>query len=392
MKSLKLIILSGILFVFVVTLLFFNILYDYRQQRKIIQRELIGIKKIIFLHDLNLSLKVLRGLTQLKTGSRKKIKKILMIDENKVYKKLQELNDKSLGNFFKTINTYNYQDSIKLFNQYTWLIKKIDIIRLETSEKYFLFFEHNRKSYYLMVLFSSKIPEAIEYLGRIRGLTTGVLSGKSDYNNVGIRIEININNFLNKVSEIKYFISKLSVEKATLLNEQLTLAMSNFYKLQNEIKKIPGNKCELKPEDFFLSASKLINNFNNLFILTEKILEKIDELYQKIENIEHEILLMKSEYVKQNLSRFGVVEEYHDNIYRNSIGYKVKIKGNTLYIALINNGKRVRIIIVQQNDELSTIIEEMWFEGFMKDNPMYSIIIPFNQLRDFFEKLEKTVR
>jgi len=124
----------------------------------------------------------------------------------------------------------------------------------------------------------------------------------------------------------------------------------------------------------------------------EKILEKIDELYQKIENIEHEILLMKSEYVKQNLSRFGVVEEYHDNIYRNSIGYKVKIKGNTLYIALINNGKRVRIIIVQQNDELSTIIEEMWFEGFMKDNPMYSIIIPFNQLRDFFEKLEKTVR
>lgn len=116
-------------------------------------------------------------------------------------------------------------------------------------------------------------------------------------------------------------------------------------------------------------------------------------MYQKIENIEDEILPMKKEYIKHELSKFGTIEEYNDNIYKDSTGYKVRMKGNNVYVTLINNGKKVRIMIIKQNDKFSKIIENMFFEGMPRNGlEVYSIIIPFNKLRNFFEDLEKIAK
>ena len=177
MKSPKYILFSGLFFIFVATLLFLNIFKEYESGIKTINNELTGIHKIIKLHNLNISLKTLRGLSQLSDKDAEELKNILSVNEQTVLRKIEKLTDKTITKDFKSIIAIKHCSSLELFNKYTNLIKKLDRLRVETSQKYFLFFEHDKESYYLMMLTSIKIPKTIEYMGRLRGLISSVLSG-----------------------------------------------------------------------------------------------------------------------------------------------------------------------------------------------------------------------
>jgi len=276
MKSPKYIFFSGLFFMFAATLLFLNIFREYESGIKTINNELTGIHKIIGLHNLNISLKTLRGLSQLNDKDAQELKNILSINEQKIARKIEIMTDKTITNDFKSIIASKKSSSLELFNKYTNLIKELDRLRVETSQKYFLFFEHDKESYYLMMLASIKIPEAIEYIGRLRGLISGVLSGKSEYNRVRTQTAINIGYFLGKINTIKYIISNLPQDKAVILNQKINKIMDSFYELKKDIANIAKNKHSISATEYFLKSSKLIENLNELFTITENML--IDNL------------------------------------------------------------------------------------------------------------------
>jgi len=276
MKSPKYIFFSGLFFMFAATLLFLNIFREYESGIKTINNELTGIHKIIGLHNLNISLKTLRGLSQLNDKDAQELKNILSINEQKIARKIEIMTDKTITNDFKSIIASKKSSSLELFNKYTNLIRELDRLRVETSQKYFLFFEHDKESYYLMMLASIKIPEAIEYIGRLRGLISGVLSGKSEYNRVRTQTAINIGYFMEKINTIKYIISNLPQDKAVILNQKINKIMDSFYELKKDIANIAKNKHSISATEYFLKSSKLIENLNELFTITENML--IDNL------------------------------------------------------------------------------------------------------------------
>ncbi len=272
MKSPKYILFSGILFIAIVTLLFFNIFREYSNEIKVVNKELTGIHKIIRIHNLNIKLKTLRGLTQLKNQDAESLKNILSINENDILKKAETLSDKSIANNLKIIMKNNNIPSFELFQRYTNVIKSLDRLRMDTSQKYLLFFEHDRESYYLMMLSFLKIPEAIEYIGRLRGLVSGVLSGKLNFNEIKNLTEINEGYFLEKAEEIKYLISKLPADKKTLLSQKIEMIMEGFYQLKKDINTVENDNHLISSKEYFLKASKLVEDLNGLFIATENML------------------------------------------------------------------------------------------------------------------------
>ncbi len=283
MKSPKYILFSGLFFIFVATLLFLNIFREYESSIKTINNELTGIHKIIRLHNLNISLKTLRGLSQLNDKDAKELKNILSVNEQTVLNNMEKLTDKTITKDFKSIIANKSYSSLELFNKYTNLIKKLDRLRVETSQKYFLFFEHDKESYYLMMLTSIKIPEAIEYIGRLRGLIAGVLSGKNSYETVKTQTAINMGYFLEQIDTIKYITSKLPQNKAEILSRKINEITNSFYKLKSEITDISENKHSISAKEYFLNTSKLIESLNELFSVTENML--IDNLEKTKHNI-----------------------------------------------------------------------------------------------------------
>ncbi len=115
----KQVLVIGLLFIVVISIIFFNIRSEYKEQHTITIKELKGLSTITELNSLNNSFKDLRGVSQLNNE-----KNLFIIDQNKIRLSLEIINDENLIKLYQNILLKQISLSkTELFEQYTQIIK-----------------------------------------------------------------------------------------------------------------------------------------------------------------------------------------------------------------------------------------------------------------------------
>ena len=132
----KQIIVIGIIFTVIFSILFFNIRAEYKKSYSITLSEIDGIDKITDIYKLDIQLKCIRGLYQLNIEDVKSLKKSLLIDEDSISVSIKKLENKEIIVFYNNLITQKNQLSkMEIFQKYTnilqipkFLEKPLDIV------------------------------------------------------------------------------------------------------------------------------------------------------------------------------------------------------------------------------------------------------------------------
>ena len=286
MDSKKHVVAVGIIFITIFSILFFNIRAEYNDKYKITTLEIDGINEITDISRLDILLKSIRGLTQLKDKDAKSLKNSLFINEDDILEKIEKLKDNKIENFYgKIIIQKDKLSKMDIYIKYTKLLKLLHNKRIDKADSSNLLLEPNREIYFLITTTVLDIPQIIENIGKVRALGIGLLDNNN--NETSFLLKTNLKSFIDKVEEIKYTIERLNPNDKNRLNSLLNLIMSDFYSIKTIISNIENNKNTLNSKEYFLEVSKLVNKIDNLFttskeILTSKLKIRKSELGNKL--------------------------------------------------------------------------------------------------------------
>jgi diguanylate cyclase (GGDEF)-like protein/PAS domain S-box-containing protein len=277
MNHQKQILLIGATFIAVISILFFNIRAEYSKESKITKKEIIGINEITTIYKLDILLKNIRGLNQLKKEDAHSLKRSLFIHDGDVIKGIKTLKDKKIEQFYNNIINKNLSKMENL-NQYTKLLKLLRNKRIDKADSSYLLLESDRELYFLITTTTLDIPYIIENIGKVRALGVRSLNHKKNAKEVSFLLETNLKSFMDKVGDIKYTIYKLENKETNKLNNLLDLIISDFYHIKTIVSNIKNNTTQLDEKDYFLETSKLVNKINSLFATSkEMLMQKLEE-------------------------------------------------------------------------------------------------------------------
>ncbi len=288
MNSKKQVLFVGFFFVAILTVLFFITAKEFSQEYSDTETELNGISKILKIYNVNITLKAIRGLTQLSPEHEKSLKKDLFINEDILKKEINSINDKFIKDvYFSIVKKRKILNKFEIFGAYTKLIEILKHKRIDIASQSKLFLDTEKESYYLMSLFVIYIPDIAENVGQIRGLGTGLLTSKKNSNEMKLLLKLNVENFFKKIDNIKYYVSKLPPDAKNELNDKIDNILANFYNLNKSVNHILNDTAKIQPQEYFLKGSLLINKINILFIaikdlIVKKLAKRKSEFYRKL--------------------------------------------------------------------------------------------------------------
>lgn len=272
MNSKKYILIITVVLITIITILFLSISIQDRSALNSTKKEIAGLKNITDIHNLNITLKSIRGLNQLEKSQIASLKQRLFISDEEVFKSIKNLEDNTIEEEYKKLISSKDLTNEESFKQYTYLLKLLDKKRFDIADSSHLLFENDREIYFLMTIAVLSIPDSIENIGRIRAIGAKTLSNNLVTQKDEFLLQTNMQVFLNHIDEVQFILSKLSSKDSTKLKVQLNSILREFYDLDNVIKSIKNNTAIISPQNYFLQATKLVNNINNLFIASTDML------------------------------------------------------------------------------------------------------------------------
>lgn len=297
MNSKKQVMMVGAIFIVIFSILFFNIRAEYSKEYKITKKEIVGINEITDIYKLDLLIKSIRGINQLKDEDAKSLKNSLFINEDDLLEKIKKLKYKRIENFYsKMIIKKDKLSKMELYEEYTKLLKMVQNKRIDKADSSYLLFESDREISFLINITVLNIPQTIENIGKIRALGIRLLDQHIKHNNeVEFLLEANIKSFMDKVEEIKYIIEKLEPNNKNKLNSLLNLIVSDFYNIKSIVSNVKKNRSTLNSKEYFLEISKLVNKIDILFFRSKEILTEKLEI-RKLE-LENKLLIGNTIYI-----------------------------------------------------------------------------------------------
>ncbi len=295
MDKQKQILFTGAMFAIIFTLLFVNIKIDDKEKYNMVVQEIEGFQKIVHLNKLSLTLKNLRGLSSLDESQSDSIKEMLLISGKTVSSDIRDINNEHIQELYKQLILSKNISKNELFQEYTQLLKLLSQEIFDIAENSSLFIENDQTTAFLIGITILKIPESIENIGKIRGIGVGMLNHHKIEDEDFFLIRNNIRMFLSKIDQIKYIISKLPPENSSLLNSSINLIMTDFYELTKTLEEIKNNDIEITPEEYFLITTKLINKIDTLYMNSKNILQ--DKLYYRQDHLNDRLLIGNILYI-----------------------------------------------------------------------------------------------
>jgi len=273
MNTQKQVLIIGIIFIISFSGLFLTNRQEYTKNINTISLEIDGIEKITNIHNLDILLKSIRGISQLTEKEAISVKNTLMITDRSVLISIKKLNDKSIENFYLDLRrNQNTMSKIEVFNTYTKLLKLLSTKKLDIADKSHLFFDSSRERYFLITTTILEIPEIIENIAKIRGIGTNILTNTKESNTKQIfLLKNNLYAFMNKIDEIKYTTSKLNINDKIMINSLLSPILNDFKKLEEIVSDIE-NRSKIKPKEYFLETSNFVNRIDKLYTTSKNIL------------------------------------------------------------------------------------------------------------------------
>ncbi len=289
MSTQKQVLLIGIIFIISFSGLFLNNRQEYTKNINTISLEIDGIEKITNIHNLDILLKNMRGISQLSEKEAVSVKNTLMITDRSILVSIKKINDKSIENFYLDFRrNQKTMSKIEIFNTYTKLLKLLNRKKLDIADKSHLFFDSNRERYFLITTTLLEIPEIIENIAKIRGIGTNILSSTKDSHTKQIfLLKNNLYSFRNKIEDIKYTTSKLNINDKTIINSLLIPILNDYEKLEKLVSDIE-NKAKIAPKEYFLKTSDFVNRIDKLYTTSKNIL--LDKLKNSKTEFENKLL------------------------------------------------------------------------------------------------------
>jgi len=287
MNAQKQILAFGIIFISIFTILFINIRMDYLSTIKITQKEIKGLKDIVNIHNLNIAIKERRGLNQLKNDDRNNLKKMLFITEEDISTQIKNLQDKKIEKLYQDIISSINISKKSSFKEYTKILTLLERKKFDIADSSYLLFESQRELYFLMSIAILDIPDTIENIAVIRAIGTRIITNGTLNQQDIMLLSNNIQMFLNRIDKIKFILPKLNFNDASTLNILIDSIMTDFYVLSNLIGQVQNKSSDIKASEYFLGATKLVNNINNLLIASKTMLK--NKLINREEYISNKI-------------------------------------------------------------------------------------------------------
>ena len=274
MNSQKQILIIGTIFIIIISGLFFNIREEYNDKYNITLAEINGLNEITDISKLDILLKNIRGLKQLKEEDSEFLKESLFINEDNILENISKLKDKKIEELYnKIIAQKDKLSKMEVYKKYTKLLKLLNNKRIDKADSSHLLLEPDREIYFLVTTTILDIPHIVENIGRVRALGIGLLDNNNNNNNeTSFLLNSNLKSFMDKVEEIKYTINKLNLSDKNRLTSLLDLIVSDFYNIRTIISNIEKNNITLKSKEYFLETSKLVTKIDNLFTTAKEIL------------------------------------------------------------------------------------------------------------------------
>jgi len=151
MHTQKQILTIGIIFIVTFTIVFFNIRAEFKNKSDTTKSEILGMKQIVDIHNLDVLLKSVRGISQLEKEDAKSLKSSLFISEEKVLMTIKTLKDTRIEELYNDIILkQKVLSKMELFEKYTKLLELLQNKRIDIADKYHLLFEGDRSIYFLI--------------------------------------------------------------------------------------------------------------------------------------------------------------------------------------------------------------------------------------------------
>ena len=328
MNSKKQILIIGAIFIAIISILFFNIRADYKARHNITQKEIDGLKDISKIHKLNITLKNLRGISQLNIDNMKYFQKILNLNNYKIESVIKNLKDTSVqSSYLEFLSNRNNLSKHELFENYTQLIKLLDAKRIDISDTSYLLFEPDREMYFLMLVSVLDVHKITENIGKIRDMGAAILNNPSNLEHKKLFIlKNNIHMFLQTIEDIKFTLSKLNPKDSNKLKILLDSIISDFYDMSKVINYIENKNSTITSKDFFSKQSKLLKNVDNLFIISKDTL--ITKLQQRVEMLSYKLSIGTLLYIILIVIICIVTYANYKDIHKNKLFKKKKEKEN----------------------------------------------------------------
>jgi len=283
MNQQRQILLIGITFIAVITMLFFNIKDKFEEEYRITKKEINGVHEITTIFEVDYIIKNLRGIYQLKEQEADLVKKGLFSKNNTALDNIKKLNDVELvDQYLKINNTLTKMDS---FNQYTQYIKLLANKRINVADSSYLLFEGDRTIYFIMTTAILDIPHITENMGQSRALGVGFLNNKKHIKEVSFLLDTNLKSFADKIEHIRFTMNKIDDKKKIQFESLLNAIVTDFYHIKTIVSSLQKYESEISPKMYFLETSKLVNQLKNLFYLsTEILIKKLENREKKLKN------------------------------------------------------------------------------------------------------------
>ncbi|MCF6339775.1 MAG: diguanylate cyclase [Sulfurimonas sp.] len=292
MNSQKQIIVVGTAFIIIFSILFFSVYLKYEVEYDKTKKEIIGLSKITKIHNLNLHLRELRGLSQFKNVLKDSIDNL---SNPNLLESIQLLHENKIEEYFLEFLALSKKMSRdEYFNRYTHLLNLLKHKKNNVADSSYLLFEEDRKIYFLISISILSTPEAIEYIAKIRGVGTNILS--KDYTNKNEKIFL-LKNYLRSFKDImkkvQYSITKIHFDQESNFKVLLLNIDNDFKNISNIVNNIHQEK--VSSEEYFFETSKLVNNLSYLTIFTKKLLTK--KLQERVFELKNRLFLGTTFYV-----------------------------------------------------------------------------------------------
>jgi len=315
------VVIIGLSFIVIISLIFFNIRSEYYEKYKVTKKELKGLETVTELNSLNNSFKDLRGLSQLDNDEN-----LFIINQNKVRLSLKKLYDENLIKLYQsTLSDKNKLSKKELFERYTQIIKIISEKRIDISDNSHLLLEPNREMYFLMTLAVLDIPKISENIAKMRGIGTFLLGHKQTIQKEELfHLKQNTFLFLETVENIKLYLSKISANSTNELKVLLEIILTDFHSISNFEAHFKNKN--ITPKIYFINSSKLLKNINTLFIISK------DSLYSKLTQREkilnYKLLAGTALYIILILSILAIIYTNYKQVNNDKLLYSKQKKDN----------------------------------------------------------------
>ncbi len=288
----KQVIIVGTTFIIIFSILFFSVYLKYEAEYAKTKKEIVGLSKITKIHNLNIQLKELRGLSQFENVSKDSMDNL---SNPNLLKSIQSLHEDEIEEYFLDFFTLSkVLSKDEYFNRYTHLLNLLEHKKSDIADSSYLLFEADRKIYFLMSISILSIPEAIEYIAKIRGIGTNILSkGYTDKNEKIFLLKNYLHSFKDIIKKVQYLTAKINFAQKSNFKTLLSNIDNDFKNISNIVYNIHQEK--ISSQEYFFETSKLVNNLNYLTIFTKKLLTA--KLQKRVFELKNSLFLGTTFYV-----------------------------------------------------------------------------------------------